>query len=149
MSAEVKMTDNTDELLKELEFLEEKALVTVGGEAEGDAKIEIESSPRRVDTGRLRNSITWAIKSKHSDPQYIGGDGADEVDPDSGVREDQVPDEKTVVIGTNVEYAAKIHEGDAKEGLDPNRFLRNAIERNSEKYRGIINDTLRGMLTSG
>lgn len=143
MSNDVKITDNTDELLAGLLLKEEKALVTVGMEAEGDAKIEIESSPRRVDTGRLRNSITWAIKSKHSDPQYIGGDGADEVDPDSGVREDQVPDEKTVVIGTNVEYAAKIHEGDAREGLDPNRFLRNAVERNSDKYRRIIDDTLK------
>ena len=143
MSNDVKITDNTDELLAGLLLKEEKALVTVGMEAEGDAKIEIESSPRRVDTGRLRNSITWAIKSKHSDPQYIGGDGADEVDPDSGVREDQVPDEKTVVIGTNVEYAAKIHEGDADEGLDPNRFLRNAVENNAQKYREIIDDTLK------
>lgn len=143
MSNDVKITDNTDELLAGLLLKEEKALVTVGMEAEGDAKIEIESSPRRVDTGRLRNSITWAIKSKHSDPQYIGGDGADEVDPDSGVREDQVPDDKSVIIGTNVEYAAKIHEGDAKEGLDPNRFLRNAVENNAQKYREIIDDTLK------
>jgi len=143
MSNDVKITDNTDELLAGLLLKEEKALVTVGMEAEGDAKIEIESSPRRVDTGRLRNSITWAIKTKHSSPQYIGGDGADEVDPDSGVREDQVPDEKTVVIGTNVEYAAKIHEGDADEGLDPNRFLRNAVENNAQKYREIIDDTLK------
>lgn len=143
MSNDVKITDNTDELLAGLLLKEEKALVTVGMEAEGDAKIEIESSPRRVDTGRLRNSITWAIKSKHSQPQYIGGDGADEVDPDSGVREDQVPDEKSVIIGTNVEYAAKIHEGDADEGLDPNRFLRNAVENNAQKYREIIDDTLK------
>lgn len=143
MSNDVKITDNTDELLAGLLLKEEKALVTVGMEAEGDAKIEIESSPRRVDTGRLRNSITWAIKTKHSSPQYIGGDGADEVDPDSGVREDQVPDEKTVVIGTNVEYAAKIHEGDADEGLDPNRFLRNAVENNAQKYREIIDDILK------
>lgn len=148
MSAEVKMTDNTDELLKELEFLEEKALVTVGGEAEGDAKIEIESSPRRVDTGRLRNSITWATRTEHSEVDTNLEKPNDDASADDGVNSSQAG-EREVVIGTNVEYAAKVHEGDAKEGLDPNRFLRNAIERNSEKYRGIIDDTLRGMLTSG
>ena len=148
MSAEVKMTDNTDELLKELEFLEEKALVTVGGEAEGDAKIEIESSPRRVDTGRLRNSITWATRTEHSEVDTNLEKPNDDASADDGVNSSQAG-EREVVIGTNVEYAAKVHEGDAKEGLDPNRFLRNAIERNTEKYRGIIDDTLRGMLTSG
>lgn len=148
MSAEVKMTDNTDELLKELEFLEEKALVTVGGEAEGDAKIEIESSPRRVDTGRLRNSITWATRTEHSEVDTNLEKPNEDASAEDGVNSSQAG-EKEVVIGTNVEYAAKVHEGDAKEGLDPNRFLRNAIERNSEKYRGIIDDTLRGMLTSG
>lgn len=148
MSAEVKMTDNTDELLKELEFLEEKALVTVGGEAEGDAKIEIESSPRRVDTGRLRNSITWATRTEHSEVDTNLEKPNDDASAEDGVNSSQAG-EREVVIGTNVEYAAKVHEGDAKEGLDPNRFLRNAIERNSEKYRGIIDDTLRGMLTSG
>lgn len=148
MSAEVKMTDNTDELLKELEFLEEKALVTVGGEAEGDAKIEIESSPRRVDTGRLRNSITWATRTEHSEVDTNLEKPNDDASAEDGVNSSQAG-EREVVIGTNVEYAAKVHEGDAKEGLDPNRFLRNAIERNTEKYRGIIDDTLRGALTSG
>lgn len=141
MANEVKIEDHTDELLKDLATKEEKALVMVGMQAEGDAKIEIESSPRRVDTGRLRNSITWAIKSRHSEPQYIGGDNADEVDPDSGVREDQVPDDRSVIIGTNVEYACEIHEG--RKGLDPNRFLRNAIEHNYETYRKMIDDVLK------
>lgn len=148
MSTEVKITDNTDELLKELEFLEEKALVTVGGEAEGDAKIEIESHPRRVDTGRLRNSITWATRTEHSEVDTNLEKPNEDASAEDGVNSSQAG-EKEVVIGTNVEYAAKVHEGDAKEGLDPNRFLRNAIERNTEKYRGIIDDTLRGALTSG
>lgn len=140
MSNDVKITDNTDELLAGLLLKEEKALVTVGMECEGDAKIEIESSPRRVDTGRLRNSITWATKTEHSTPEPTS-DNPDASD-DDGLRSSQA-EERAVVIGTNVEYAAKIHEGDAKEGLDPNRFLRNAVERNSDKYRRIIDDTLK------
>ena len=140
MSNEVHITDNTQELLAGLLVKQEKALVTVGMEAEGDAKIEIESSPRRVDTGRLRNSITWATLKEHSTPEPTT-DNPDASDED-GVMSSQA-EERSVVIGTNVEYAAKIHEGDAKEGLDPNRFLRNAVERNSQKYRDIIDDTLK------
>ena len=140
MSNDVKITDNTDELLAGLLEKEEKALVTVGMEAEGDAKIEIESSPRRVDTGRLRNSITWATTKEHSYPEPTS-DNPDASD-DDGVRSSQA-EERAVVIGTNVEYAAKIHEGDAEEGLDPNRFLRNAVENNAQKYRDIIDDTLK------
>ena len=140
MSNDVKITDNTDELLAGLLLKEEKALTMVGMECEGDAKIEIESSPRRVDTGRLRNSITWATKTEHSTPEPTS-DNPDASD-DDGLRSSQA-EERAVVIGTNVEYAAKIHEGDAKEGLDPNRFLRNAVERNSDKYRRIIDDTLK------
>lgn len=141
MDADVQMTDNTGELLKELEFKIEKALTMVGMDAEGDAKIEIESDPRRVDTGRLRNSITWATTKESSSPRFDGGDDADEVDPDSGVTESQCPDEHSVIIGTNVEYAYEIHEG--REGLAPNRFLRNAVERNYEKYRKIIDDVMK------
>lgn len=148
MSAEVEMHFHTDELMAELEFLEEKALVAVGGEAEGDAKIEIESSPRRVDTGRLRNSITWATKKEHSEARMTSSDDASEVHAEDGLTSAQA-EEKSVVIGTNVEYAAEVHEGRAKPKLDPNRFLRNAVERNNEKYRTIIDQTLKGQLTSG
>lgn len=140
MANEVQINYNDDELLESLSFLKEKALTMVGTEAEGDAKIEIESDPRRVDTGRLRNSITWATTKEHSEPKYEGGEG-EEVDPDSGVTSAQA-EEDAVVIGTNVEYAYEIHEG--RKGLDPNRFLRNAVERNMEKYRTIIDETLKG-----
>ena len=146
MSAEVEMHFHTDELMEELEFLEEKALVAVGGEAEGDAKIEIESSPRRVDTGRLRNSITWATLKQASQVESTPDN------PDAGSEDGLTSaqaEEKSVVIGTNVEYAAEVHEGRAKPKLDPNRFLRNAVERNNEKYRTIIDQTLKGQLTSG
>lgn len=146
MSAEVEMHFHTDELMAELEFLEEKALVAVGGEAEGDAKIEIESSPRRVDTGRLRNSITWATLKQAS--QVESTPDNPDAGSEDGLKTSQA-EEKSVVIGTNVEYAAEVHEGRAKPKLDPNRFLRNAVERNNEKYRTIIDQTLKGQLTSG
>lgn len=47
-----------------------------------DCRDELENPPRRVDTGRLKNSINGYV------------DGGD-----------------TVVVGTNVEYAIYVHEG--------------------------------------
>ena len=148
MANEIKIEIHINELKKAFDESAEKALTLCGAEAEGDAKIEIESHPRRVDTGRLRNSITWATKKEHSrvDPK-LEKPNKDASDAD-GLTSSQAED-RAVIIGTNVEYAARIHEGDESTGLDPNRFLRNAVERNANKYKGIIDDTLRGQLTSG
>ena len=138
MDAEVEINYHTDELLKEMADKVEKALTMIGMEAEGDAKIEIESDPRRVDTGRLRNSITWATTKESSSPEPTP-ENKDASDAD-GVSQSQA-EERAVVIGTNVEYAYEIHEG--REGLAPNRFLRNAVERNYDKYKNIIDSVLK------
>jgi len=132
MSNEIDITYHDKELLEEFAFKQEKALVSVGIEAEGNAKIEIENPPRRVDTGRLRNSITWATMrdASHSSPS--------EAD-----RCPNADDDRSVLIGTRVEYAPIIHEGSEQRKLAPNRFLRNAVERNEEKYRQIIDKTLK------
>lgn len=70
---EVVIKDNSDEFLKALPEQIEQALTAIGLTAESYAKQECP-----VDTGRLRNSITNAVRA----------------------------DEKTVYIGSNVEYAA-------------------------------------------
>lgn len=67
-----------------------------------------------VDTGRLRNSITHTID-------------------DSG---------KAVYIGTNVSYALYVHEG--VHGRKGQPFLRDAIIQNADKYRRILEASLRG-----
>lgn len=140
MANEIKIEFHTDELEKAFDEKADKALTLCGTECEGDAKIEIESHPRRVDTGRLRNSITWVTKKERSfvEPTSKNKDASSA----DGMQPSQAED-RAVVIGTNVEYAARIHEGDATTGLDPNRFLRNAIERNDKKYRKIIEETLK------
>lgn len=140
MPNEVNMNFHDDDLFAELEFKKEKALTMVGMQAEGDAKIEIESDPRRVDTGRLRNSITWATLKEHSTPEPTD-DNPDASDAD-GLDSSQA-EEDAVVFGTNVEYAYEIHEGDPSRKLAPNRFLRNAVERNYETYRKIIDDVMK------
>lgn len=70
---EVVIKDNSAEFLKTLPEQLEQALTAIGLTAESYAKQECP-----VDTGRLRNSITNAVRA----------------------------DEKAVYIGSNVEYAA-------------------------------------------
>lgn len=68
-----------------------------------------------VDTGRLRNSITHTID----------GDG------------------KSVIIGTNIEYAINVHEG--VHGRKGQPFLRDAIIQNADRYRRILEASLKSL----
>ena len=80
----VKLTDNTDEVKKACEEQIYAWLQAVGEDASGVA-----SDKCPTDTGRLKNSISWATK----------------VDCGDGDKPKATPEENTVYIGTNVEYA--------------------------------------------
>lgn len=64
MAIDVKVTDNTDKALEELQRKMDMALTAIGATAEGHAK---DYCP--VDTGRLRNSIS---NTHDDDSAYIG-----------------------------------------------------------------------------
>lgn len=102
--ANVKITDNTQQFKAAMDDAVNRALEAIGIQAEGYAKLELENSPRRVDTGNLRNSITHSVNN----------------------------DENAVYIGTNVEYGIYVHEGTVK--MEANRFLKNAVEKNKGEY---------------
>lgn len=110
--ATIEIVDHTDEVLKELAEKTEAALTAAGLYLEGEAKLELESDPRRVDTGNLRNSISNEVDS----------------------------DEKAVYVGTNVEYGIYVHEGTRK--MAANRFLRNAFINNEDQTQAIIKSIL-------
>jgi HK97 gp10 family phage protein len=75
-------TNNVKELLDELKDKKGAALEAIGQAAETYAKLNLESNPRRIDTGNLRGSIGHAPA-----------------------------DEDTMCIGTNVEYAPYVELG--------------------------------------
>ena len=102
------------DFIDEIERRAVVAIEAVGIKAEGYAKLELENPPRRIDTGRLRNSITHTTENK--------------------------PGEHTAYIGTNTEYAPYVHEGTVR--MAPNRFLKNAIDRNKAEYKAIIESFL-------
>lgn len=127
----------------------ESALEAVGLQAEGYAALELENSPRRVDTGLLRNSITHAVggkptskKSYHADKGSSGKSASSKsagmvklgfysgnAPPDTGKQ-------KSVYIGTNVEYAPYVHDG--TKHMTPNRFLKNALEKHKDEYKRMM-----------
>lgn len=75
-----------------------RAMEAIGIHLEGEAKDELENAPRRVDTGKLKNSI--GHKSN----------------------------ENTAVVGTRTEYAIYVHFGTRKMAANPflkNAFERN------------------------
>lgn len=84
MSMEVEVQDHSAELLAGMESQIPAALTAVGGQAAFYCAEELENSPRRVDTGRLKNSINFIVQ------------------------------EREVHIGTNVEYGIYVHEGTSR-----------------------------------
>ena len=125
-------SDNTEEILGMIQKAIIRALVKIGMKAEGYAK---EKCP--VDTGNLRNSITYQVRET----------------------------EKATYIGTNCEYAAYVELGTGKyysggrptpwafqdasghwhrtNGQRPQAYLKPAAANHSDEYRKILEHELK------
>lgn len=96
--------DNVKEVLKELDARVEAGLTAIGMAGEGHAK---DNCP--VDTGRLRNSISFSVQN----------DG--------------------VYIGTNVEYAQHVELDDrAKHTSGRAHFLRDSATKHNKEYKDLM-----------
>lgn len=78
------VSDNSGAVIEAKDAVVRRAMEAIGIHLEGEAADELENSPRRVDTGRLKGSIT------HSS------------------------DDRSVTVWTNVEYAIYVHFGTRK-----------------------------------
>ena len=113
--ANVVIHDHSDEIERRIRDAIPVALEAVGQFLEGEAALELEANPRRVDTGRLRASITHSMI--------------------------QSGDRPAVQIGTNVEYAIYVHDGTMR--MAPNRFLTNAVRGNEQKIKKFIENAIK------
>lgn len=104
----IKFTNNLPLFQSAYQKALQNGLDAIGMTAETHAK---KDAP--VDTGRLRNSITYAV--------------------DTG--------EKAVYIGTNVEYAPYVELGTSRQKAQP--FLRPAATEHSEQYKRIMEAALK------
>lgn len=136
------VNDHTNEVLNSLDEAKERALTMIGMEAERSAKLELDNSPRRIDTGLLRNSITWALGGKAPNIQTYSADNPKQGRDSSGSYSGTADDKKdTVFIGSNVEYAQYVHFGTSRMTANP--FLKNAIDKNMDKFKQIVKDELK------
>ena len=134
--------DNTDEVLSALEKAKKRGLEAIGLAAEGHAKKKI-TAAGAVDTGRLRNSITYALAGEEThvksykankggkDRETYTYDGTAEGKKGSGV-----------YIGTNVEYAPGIELG-THRSAGAVHFLQDAATNHTDEYKRLMEDSMK------
>lgn len=138
MSLEIKLTDFTPKVLAEFAERVDVGLDEIGYLAEGYAVAAIESSPRRVDTGLLRNSITHARSGQPPSRQTYQSTDGTKSGSYSGTADSGG---KAVYIGTNVDYAGYVHDGTSR--MEANRFLEAAADH-GDQYREVMKRALSG-----
>ena len=150
MDVVCKMKSNAAFVLAQSDRQVRAALIAMGTQAEGHAKDELLNVPERVDTGLLRNSITYAISGEEPRIKSYRGDNPSRYRPKAPIPEGSyagqapsAPSHRTAVwIGTNVEYAIYVHDGTVN--MTANRFIKNAITKNRKEYKEIAKAYLKG-----
>ena len=144
------LEDHTAEAIAAKNDAVRRFLEEAGQHLEGEAKEELENDPRRVDTGLLRNSVTFALDGEGAEIDSYQSEGVDKrgnpIEVKKGVYAGKTPKEPaghdTLYVGTNVEYGKYVHEGTS--GMTPNRFLKNAFERNAGQLKDKLKEALEG-----
>ena len=144
MSADVQVVSSLRDVVDATEKAMKKAARMVGGTVERHAK---EACP--VDTGLLRNSVTFALGGDA--PEIISYQSTDRdkngkpIEVVKGQYEGTAPadDEHqiTVYVGTNVEYAP--HQELGTVNMDARPFLRPAMENFQSEIEQILEKCLR------
>ena len=129
--------DNTDEFLSALEKAIENGLTAIGMTAEGHAKRKITDYPA-VDTGRYRNSITFAISGEKPQNSTYKDDIGNTYEYSGTAPDDTEP---AVYIGTNVEYAPHVELGTSK--MSPRPSLKPAATEYTDEYEKLMEAALK------
>ncbi len=135
---DIRLDDYSADVLAALKEQAALGMASIGQEAEGFAKDNLTIFPR-VDTGRLRNSVSHSV---------------DETEP-------------SVYIGTNVEYGVYVEYGTGKyadngqgrqspwmyqdskgqwhwtSGMKPSHFLKNSVADHGDRYKAILEAALK------
>ena len=144
----IRTNDNTDEVIRRMKKAFERGLKACGMTAEAYAKDTLTDEVYSVDeskidyvlTGRLRNSITYAIGGKSAN---IKSYKADKAGYKGGSYSGKAPEEDKpyVAVGTNVKYAIGIEEGThRKKGAV--HFLLKAASEHQEEYENLIKESM-------
>ena len=139
MSSITIVSNNKTAIIGATEKAVRKAARMIGGTVAGHA---VELAP--VDTGLLRNSITFALGGQPPQITTYSSEGESasgkKIEKTEGHYDGEAPPdnsgEVTVYVGTNVEYAPYQELGTVK--MDARPFLRPAMENSSDEIEQII-----------
>lgn len=120
--------DNSKQILSALEKGKRNALTAIGATAETHTKDNI-TADELVDTGRLRNSITYATGDYSGIGTYSDNKGNSYGDAKARNK----PKNDEVGIGTNVEYAAYTELGTEK--ITAHHYLKRAVTEHKDEYK--------------
>ena len=130
ISVSLQIDSHSEEVLTAMKSQIQLGLQAIGEQAEGFAK---DYCP--VDTGRLRDSITYITSTSQ------GSAGPEAQDGDSDAH--GVPDETELQLGTNVEYARYQEYGDAySHSTGKAHFLRDAIANHGDQFKNTMQAAL-------
>ena len=140
MAKNIEYRDNTDEVLNALEAAIKRGNEAIGMTAERHAK---KKCP--VDTGRLRNSITYALAGEetHVKSYKANKKKAGEKERKTYTYEGTADGKKGsgVYIGTNVEYAVFVENG--ARGRTAVHFLQDAAAGHTDEYKKLMEDSMK------
>ena len=137
--------DNTDEVLSALEMAKKRGLTAIGMTAEAHAKKVLTKAVYTGDkdwplTGRLRNSITFAISGEPANISSYSGDHGESGGSYGGTAPQD--DGDAVYIGTNVEYAPGIELG-THRSRGAVHFLQKGATEPKDEFKKLMEDSMK------
>ena len=137
--------DNTDEVLSALKKAKKNGLTAIGMTAEEHAKKVLTEAVYTGDkdwplTGRLRNSITFAISGGPANISSYSGDHGEPGGSYGGTAPQD--DGDAVYIGTNVEYALGIELGTHRSG-GAVHFLQKGATEPKDEFKKLMEDSMK------
>ena len=142
MAGQITFRDNSNEVISLFQKAKHRGLEAIGLAAEGHAKRKCP-----VDTGRLRNSITYAIAGYQTHVQnyrrghVVGGTSQKHKRYDYGNETMEGEKDSAVFIGSNVEYAPYVELG--AKGRAPAHFLQDAATGHAKEYKRLMEDSMK------
>ena len=130
---EIKIEDNSDKILAELERKLPEIMNGVGNELYKSI-YNVMTEDKVVDTGRLRGSISYSTSQKDYKNPTLANKGNDFI---TGNKE-----ANSVVYGSNVEYASYVNSGTSRQRA--RKFIENGTYRAVPQIKKVVETILKG-----